>query len=85
MYNGQLKNVNLSLSDADFYNYNNAISIDSVLYIPYECTYNGETDTWNGQWYEASRDGTNITDNDKIVNDKDRDRKKPIKVSAFHN
>lgn len=53
IFNGSLKfladNVN-----TNGYKFNNAIRIDSDIYLPYQCSFNANKDTWSGQWYQIN-------------------------------
>ena len=37
------------------------ITIDGSNFVPYQCTFNGASDTWSGEWYEINLDSTGQT------------------------
>jgi len=57
VFNGSIKTVSGQLL-----NYFNGIEIDGSPYIPYQCSYNANEDTWSGEWYgiELSTNTQNV-------------------------
>ena len=57
VFNGSIKTVSGQLL-----NYFNGIEIDGYPYIPYQCSYNANEDTWSGEWYgiELSTNTQNV-------------------------
>ena len=80
IFNGSIKNTSTNSFD-----YWNGVEVDSIYYVPHQCTFNGERDTWSGEWYESSADSTNINRDDKIQKDKGKDQKPPKKTGWAHN
>ena len=61
IFNGSLKI--LSQNDGtNGYKFDNGITIDSKFYIPYQCSFVANTDTWNGEWYEINTSSPTLTD-----------------------
>ena len=61
IFNGSLKI--LSQNDGtNGYKFNNGITIDSKFYIPYQCSFVANTDTWDGEWYEINTSSPTLTD-----------------------
>ena len=61
IFNGTLKI--LSQNDGtNGYKFNNGITIDSKFYIPYQCSFIANTDTWDGEWYEINTSTPTLTD-----------------------
>ena len=61
IFNGSLKI--LSQNDGtNGYKFNNGITIDSKFYIPYQCSFNANQDTWQGEWYEINTASPTLTD-----------------------
>ena len=44
------------------YKFDNGITIDSKFYIPYQCSFVANTDTWDGEWYEINTSSPTLTD-----------------------
>ena len=44
------------------YKFNNGITIDSKFYIPYQCSFYANQDTWEGEWYEINTASPTLTD-----------------------
>jgi len=80
IFNGSIKNTS-----TNSFEYWNGVEVDSIYYVPHQCTFNGERDTWSGEWYESSADSTNINRDDKIKEDKGKDPKPPKKTGWAHN
>tara|TARA_R100000388_G_scaffold7010_1_gene6702 strand:+ start:195 stop:2357 length:2163 start_codon:yes stop_codon:yes gene_type:complete len=61
IFNGSLKI--LSQNDGtNGYKFNNGITIDSKFYIPYQCSFIANQDTWKGEWYEINTSSPTLTD-----------------------
>jgi len=61
IFNGSLKI--LSQNDGtNGYKFDNGITIDSKFYIPYQCSFVANTDTWDGEWYEINTSSPTLTD-----------------------
>ena len=61
IFNGSLKILTNNIL-TNGYKYNNGIVIDSKLYIPYECSFIANQDTWEGEWYEINTSAATLTD-----------------------
>tara|TARA_R100001510_G_C7648778_1_gene206143 strand:- start:313 stop:2454 length:2142 start_codon:yes stop_codon:yes gene_type:complete len=61
VFNGSLKILSNNV-DTNGYKFNNGITIDSKLYIPYECTFIANQDTWEGEWYQIDTSAPTLTD-----------------------
>ena len=61
IFNGSLKILSNNVQ-LNGYKFNNGITIDSKLYIPYECTFIANQDTWQGEWYEINTSVPTLTD-----------------------
>lgn len=61
IFNGSLKILSNNIS-TNGYKFNNGIVIDSKLYIPYECSFIANQDTWEGEWYEINTSAATLTD-----------------------
>ncbi len=61
IFNGSLKILTNNIT-TNGYKYNNGIVIDSKLYIPYECSFIANQDTWEGEWYEINTSAATLTD-----------------------
>tara|TARA_Y100000114_G_scaffold73707_1_gene67557 strand:+ start:1182 stop:3338 length:2157 start_codon:yes stop_codon:yes gene_type:complete len=61
IFNGSLKILSNNV-DLNGYKFNNGITIDSKLYIPYECTFIANQDTWQGEWYEINTSSPTLTE-----------------------
>ncbi len=57
VFNGSLKTVSGFIP-----RYLNGIEIDGSPYIPYQCSFNANEDTWSGEWYgiELSTNTQNV-------------------------
>ena len=53
IFNGSLKILSDNVN-TNGYKFNNAIRIDSDIYLPYQCSFNANKDTWSGQWYQTN-------------------------------
>lgn len=61
IFNGSLKI--LSQNDGtNGYKFDNGITIDSKFYIPYQCSFVANKDTWDGEWYEINTSSPTLTD-----------------------
>ena len=61
IFNGSLKV--LSQNDGtNGYKFDNGITIDSKFYIPYQCSFVANLDTWDGEWYEINTSSPTLTD-----------------------
>ncbi len=56
IFNGEIKTTDNSNLPYYF-----GIVIDGTTFIPYQCTFNGNFDTWSGEWYEIALDSTGQT------------------------
>ena len=61
VFNGSLKILSNNVG-TNGYKFNNGITIDSKLYIPYECTFIANQDIWQGEWYEINTSTPTLTD-----------------------
>jgi hypothetical protein len=61
VFNGSLKILSNNVG-TNGYKFNNGITIDSKLYIPYECTFIANQDTWQGEWYQINTSSPTLTD-----------------------
>ncbi len=61
IFNGSLKILTNNIL-TNGYKFNNGIVIDSKLYIPYECSFIANQDTWEGEWYEINTSAATLTD-----------------------
>lgn len=61
IFNGSLKILSNNVS-VNGYKFNNGITIDSKFYIPYQCSFNANQDTWSGEWYEINTGTPTLTD-----------------------
>lgn len=61
IFNGSLKILTNNIT-TNGYKFNNGIVIDSKLYIPYECSFIANQDTWEGEWYEINTSAATLTD-----------------------
>jgi len=61
IFNGSLKILTNNIT-TNGYKFNNGIVIDSKLYIPYECSFIANQDTWQGEWYEIDTSAATLTD-----------------------
>ena len=61
IFNGSLKILSQNTL-TNGYKFNNGIVIDSKLYIPYECSFIANQDTWKGEWYEIDTSAATLTD-----------------------
>lgn len=61
IFNGSLKILTHNVTSSG-YKFNNGIVIDSKLYIPYQCSFIANKDTWNGEWYEINTSAPTLTD-----------------------
>jgi len=52
-FNGAIK-----ITDKSLFPYYFGIVIDSSSFLPYQCTFNAQQDTWSGEWYEINLDST---------------------------
>jgi len=57
IYNGDIKVTN----NASLFPYYFGIVIDGTTFVPYQCTFNGNLDTWSGEWYEIALNSTGQT------------------------
>ena len=55
-FNGAIK-----ITDKSLLPYYFGIVIDGSSFVPYQCTFNGASDTWSGEWYEINLDSTGQT------------------------
>ena len=55
-FNGAIK-----ITDKSLLPYYFGITIDGSNFIPYQCTFNAQEDTWSGEWYEISLNSTGQT------------------------
>ena len=55
-FNGAIKITNKSLLPYYF-----GIVIDGSTFVPYQCTFNAQQDTWSGEWYEINTNSTGQT------------------------
>lgn len=55
-FNGAIK-----ITDKSLFPYYFGITIDGSNFVPYQCTFNGASDTWSGEWYEINLDSTGQT------------------------
>ena len=55
-FNGAIK-----ITDKSLLPYYFGITIDGSNFVPYQCTFNGASDTWSGEWYEISLNSTGQT------------------------
>ena len=67
IFNGSLKILTNNIL-TNGYKYNNGIVIDSKLYIPYECSFIANQDTWEGEWYEINTSAATLTDSLDALN-----------------
>jgi|TARA_Y100000310_G_scaffold127029_1_gene126060 hypothetical protein len=61
IFNGSLKILSLNTL-TNGYKFNNGITIDSKFYLPYQCSFNANEDTWQGEWYEINTSSPTLTD-----------------------
>ena len=61
IFNGSLKILSNNIL-TNGYKFNNGIVIDSKLYIPYECSFIANQDTWQGEWYQIDTSAATLTD-----------------------
>ena len=55
-FNGAIK-----ITDKSLFPYYFGIVIDGSTFVPYQCTFNGASDTWSGEWYEINLNSTGQT------------------------
>jgi hypothetical protein len=55
-FNGAIK-----ITDKSLLPYYFGIVIDGSSFVPYQCTFNGASDTWSGEWYEINTNSTGQT------------------------
>ena len=55
-FNGAIK-----ITDKSLLPYYFGITIDGSNFVPYQCTFNAEQDTWSGEWYEIALNSTGQT------------------------
>lgn len=55
-FNGAIK-----ITDKSLLPYYFGITIDGSNFIPYQCTFNAQEDTWSGEWYEINLNSTGQT------------------------
>ena len=55
-FNGAIK-----ITDKSLLPYYFGITIDGSNFVPYQCTFNGASDTWSGEWYEIALNSTGQT------------------------
>lgn len=55
-FNGAIK-----ITDNSLLPYYFGITIDGSNFVPYQCTFNAQEDTWSGEWYEINLDSTGQT------------------------
>ena len=55
-FNGDIK-----ITDKSLFPYYFGITIDGSNFAPYQCTFNGASDTWSGEWYEIALNSTGQT------------------------
>lgn len=60
IFNGSIKILTTNVG-TDGYKFNNSIKIDNVIYLPYQCTFNANSDTWEGQWYQVNVGSPTLT------------------------
>jgi len=51
VFNGSLK-ITSQNDGNNGYKFNNGLNLDSKFYIPYQCSFIANRDTWEGEWYE---------------------------------
>jgi hypothetical protein len=56
IYNGQIKTTDTSILPYYF-----GIVIDGTTFVPYQATFNGNLDTWSGEYYEIALNSTGQT------------------------
>ncbi len=55
-FNGAIK-----ITDKSLLPYYYGIVIDGSSFVPYQCTFNAQQDTWSGEWYEINLNSTGQT------------------------
>ena len=55
-FNGAIK-----ITDKSLFPYYFGITIDGSNFVPYQCTFNAQEDTWSGEWYEINLNSTGQT------------------------
>ena len=61
IFNGSLKILTHNVTSSG-YKFNNGILLDNKLYIPYQCSFIANKDTWQGEWYEINTSAPTLTD-----------------------
>lgn len=61
IFNGSLKILTHNVTSSG-YKFNNGIVLDNKLYIPYQCSFIANKDTWSGEWYEINTSAPTLTD-----------------------
>jgi len=61
IFNGSLKILSQNTL-TNGYKFNNGITIDSKFYLPYQCSFIANQDTWQGEWYEINTSSPTLTD-----------------------
>lgn len=61
IFNGSLKILTQNTL-TNGYKFNNGITIDSKFYLPYQCSFLANIDTWEGEWYEINTSSPTLTD-----------------------
>ena len=56
IFNGSLKIL------TNDYKFNNGITLDGKFYIPYQCSFIANQDTWQGEWYQINTSTPTLTD-----------------------
>ena len=51
----------INITDKSLLPYYFGITIDGSNFVPYQCTFNAQEDTWSGEWYEISLNSTGQT------------------------
>jgi hypothetical protein len=62
-FNGSIK-----ITDKSLLPYYFGITIDGSNFVPYQCTFNAQEDTWSGEWYEISLNSTGQTISSGTIN-----------------